>query len=592
VKRRKLFWIVLPYYLAIIVVSLAVAAFYASTEMRSLYLEEISRELETRARVAGEQFNLTQQTVDREQVDSRCHRLAALSDTRITVIDSSGVVLGDSDEDPHSMENHATRPEIARALAGTVGVASRYSNTLQKNMFYVAVPVLVEGRVGAVVRAARPMTAVESALSSFYGRLIVGGLVVAVLAIAVSIFALRRFTRPLRTLCSGAELIASGKMETRLPISDAEEIAALAESMNRMATQLEVRIQTITSERNERDAILTGMSEGVVALDAGDLVVSLNQSAARLLSLNPDTATGQSIFGLVRIPALHDLIAQAVGGSTVAETEFSISGLENRHMLARASALRDNTGKRVGVVLVLSDITRLKQLENVRRDFVANVSHELKTPITAIRGSVETLLDGAIQDPEHGPRFLDMINKQSARLSSLVDDLLSLARIEEQVSQGKVQLESIAVSDVLSAAVAACREQAVQKKISLETSCDPALTASINLRQIEQALVNLISNAIQYSDDGKTVRVSAAVAGNEVRLSVVDQGCGIEAKHLPRIFERFYRVDSARSRATGGTGLGLAIVKHIALAHGGRVEVDSTPGEGSTCSMYIPLQSR
>ena len=591
-RRRKLFWIMLPYYLAIIVVSLALAAFYASSQMRALYIDEISRELEARARVVGEHLDFSQEPTTPDRINHEVRRLAVLSDTRITVIDSSGVVLGDSDEDPRAMESHAARPEIVRALAGGIGVATRFSNTLQKSMLYVAVRAQSDGRTAAVVRTARPMTAVESALSSFYGRLFVSGVLLAVLAGFVSIFVLRRFTRPLRFLQVIAERTASGDMGARMPDHDAEEIAALAESMNRMAAQLDSRFQTITRQRDEREAILAGMSEGVVALDDLDRVVSLNLAAARLLSLNPEAAVGQTIFALVRIAALHDLIAQAADGSTVAETEFVVSGAREQHVLAHASALRDDAGGCLGMVLVLSDITRLKQLEKMRRDFVANVSHELKTPITAIRGSVETLLGGAIEDAENGPRFLGMIDKQSARLNALVDDLLSLARIEDQDSRGEIQPTSAAVGEVLSAAVAACQEQAARRRISLETSCDPALVADLNPRQIEQALVNLISNAIQYSDDGTTIRVSAEADRNEARLSVVDQGCGIEAKHLARIFERFYRVDSARSRATGGTGLGLAIVKHVALAHGGRVSVDSSPGAGSTFRIHIPLLNK
>ncbi|MCX6834323.1 MAG: ATP-binding protein [candidate division Zixibacteria bacterium] len=587
-KRRKLFWIALPYFVVIIIVSLSLAAFYASSQMRVLYLDEISRELEARARIVGENLNLGSVPLEPDRISSQCRRLAALSDTRITVIDTSGVVLGDSDEDPRTMENHAARPEIVSALAGEVGVATRFSNTLQKTVLYVAVRVHADGRTVAVVRTSRPRTAIDLALSSFYRRLFIGGALVVLLACLVSILVLRRFTRPLRLLQAGAERIASGDLSARMPVHAAEEIGALAESMNRMAAQLDSRFQTITRQRNEREAILAGMSEGVVALDASDRVVSLNLSAAKLLNLDSEAAVGQTLFALVRIAVLHDLIAQAVEGSDVAETEFVTSGVEERHLLAHASALWDVEGKRAGVVLVLSDITRLKQLERVRQDFVANVSHELKTPITAIRGSVETLLDGALADAENGPRFLGIIDKQSARLSSLVDDLLSLARIEEQASQGAVQLTSMAVGDVLSAAVAACQEQAARKRIALGASCDPTLTAGINPRQLEQALINLISNAIQYSDDVRTVRVSAEAVGDEIRLSVADQGCGIEAKHLPRIFERFYRVDSARSRATGGTGLGLSIVKHVALAHGGRVDVTSTLGQGSTFMIAIP----
>jgi two-component system phosphate regulon sensor histidine kinase PhoR len=277
-------------------------------------------------------------------------------------------------------------------------------------------------------------------------------------------------------------------------------------------------------------------------------------------------------------------------GTGAGEAEITIAGPEDRIVLARTNVLLDAVDARVGTVLVLNDITRQKKLESVRRDFVANVSHELKTPITAIRGSVETLLDGALENEEDARRFVTMIDKQSARLAALLEDLLSLARIENSAGKREIRYEQVAVKDVIQAAVQACAEQAGAKGIKVEVSCPPELRAELDRPLMDQAIVNLIDNAVRYSEGGTTVAIDVSLRDGEVAIAVRDQGCGIEARHLPRLFERFYRVDSARSRATGGTGLGLSIVKHVALAHGGRVDVVSTPGKGSTFTIMLPLR--
>jgi two-component system phosphate regulon sensor histidine kinase PhoR len=589
-KRRRLVWTILPYLLGIVVVSLTLAGLYASREMHRLYFSEVSAALEGRAKIVANEVRLGGGGTSLEEIDARCDELGVLSDTRFTITDSLGVVLGDSEEDPLVMGNHATRPEIAAALRGDVGIEKRYSNTLQRTMIYVAVPVKDNGRTVGVVRAAQPLSAVEPALTSLYNRLAIVGLLIAVLATLVGVWVLRRQTRHLQLLKEGAQRFAAGNLNARLKVPDTEEIAGLAESMNDMAAQLDARIRTVVEQRNEREAVFSSMSEGIVALDADDHIVSFNRAAEEMLSLNPAKAAGQSIYGLVRISALHELIRRMSEGTGAGEAEITFAGPEDRIVLARTNVLLDAVDARVGTVLVLNDITRQKKLESVRRDFVANVSHELKTPITAIRGSVETLLDGALENEEDARRFVTMIDKQSARLAALLEDLLSLARIENSAGKREIRYEQVAVKDVIQAAVQACAEQAGAKGIKVEVSCPPELRAELDRPLMDQAIVNLIDNAVRYSEGGTTVAIDVSLRDGEVAIAVRDQGCGIEARHLPRLFERFYRVDSARSRATGGTGLGLSIVKHVALAHGGRVDVVSTPGKGSTFTIMLPLR--
>jgi two-component system phosphate regulon sensor histidine kinase PhoR len=587
-KRRKLVWNVFPYYLAIIILALVLAALYASSEIRRLYFDEITDALEIRARLILRRVADPLAAGDGATIDSLCKELGQLSQTRITVVDREGRILGDSDQDPAVMENHAQRPEIMQALAGTVGTEIRFSNTLQTTMIYVAVPADTDGAIIGAVRTANPFTAAESALAALYRKLLLNGLIITVVATLLSLFLFRRITRPLAQLQQGATAFADGRLASRLAVTNIEEIAVLAESLNLMAGNLASRIHLIEQQRNELEAILASMSEGVIALDANENVVTLNQTAATLLEIDPTGAQGHPIHEVARFATLHDFIGRALAGDRPVEQEIVLTGEPNRYLHAHGSGLLDAEGRRVGVVVVINDITRLKRLENVRRDFVANVSHELKTPITAIAGAAETLLDGGGEKPDDNRKFLEMIIRHTARLNSLVEDLMSLARLENETEGGKTRLSSGDVAAVVESSVLTCRQIAQTREVIIEVAADKNLMAQINPVQLEHALINLIDNATKYSAPGSTIYMAATASDNEIIVSVQDHGCGIKSVHLPRLFERFYRVDAARSRHQGGTGLGLAIVKHVVQAHNGRVEVKSTLGSGSTFSIYLP----
>jgi len=588
VKRRTLFWKIYPYYFIIIVISLFLTALYASNEIRKIYINEIAQTLEARARLVEEQLRRRWAELDIPAIDKICKELGKLTDTRITVVDSEGLVLGDSDEDPRLMGNHGKRPEIVQAYTGHRGITTRFSNTLQKNLMYVALPILENGNIVGVVRTSLPVSAIEGTLDSFYTKVFIGGIIIILLAALFSIFMFQRLTRPIKELQQGAVQFAGGQLDTRLPITDTEEIAILAESMNHMAEQLDRRIHTIMEQRNEKETILSSMSEGVLALDTDENIVSLNRAAADLLQLKSDEAIGKSIHEIVRVADLHEFTDRVTESTETAEMEIILPGSIERFIQVHGTALNDSSGNRIGLVLVLNDITRLKKLENIRRDFVANVSHELKTPITAIIGSAETLLDNISDNAEDQRRFLKMIARHANRLNILVEDLLALTRLESESAGGDIKKSPVNIAKVIDGAVQACHEKITAKKIKMEISCGSDLIANINSFQLEQAIINLIDNAVKYSEPESDVTIEVTRSESEIIIAVKDHGSGIEARHLPRIFERFYRVDKARSREVGGTGLGLAIVKHVALAHGGQVSVDSIPGKGSTFRIHIP----
>lgn len=590
-KRRRLFWHLYPYLFAIIIISLILVTIYTTREMRNIQVREIRQTLENRARILEVQLKGLISVRDTIKIDSLCKQYGRLTDTRITVVDINGNVLGDSEKDPQLMENHSARPEIVTAFNGVTGSATRFSNTLQKNMKYVALPVSINGNIEGVIRTSLPVSDIEETLSEFYQNVALGGILIILIAAFVSFIVFKRFTNPLCELQKGAEKFANGQLDYKLHPSNIEEIASLTESMNRMAEELNSRIRMIVDQRNEREAILTSMTEGILALDSKQNIVSFNKAAVAFFDLNSRDVLGKSIYETLRISDLHRLVDETSKSDAALERELRLPGENDKYFQAHGTPLTDILGNRIGMVLVLTDITRLKRLENIRRDFVANVSHELKTPITTILGSAETILDGAIEIPDDRDRFLKMIAKNSNRLNSLVDDLLTLARVESEFEDDKLDLLPGKINAVLNSSILACQGKADSQYIDISFHCDTEIETKINTRQLEQAVINLIDNAIKYSETDSQISIKADIIGDEIVISVEDQGCGIESKHLPRLFERFYRVDMARSREVGGTGLGLSIVKHIALAHRGEVSVDSIPNKGSTFRIHLPLSN-
>ncbi len=588
-RKRKLFWQLYLLNLVLIVVALGAFTYLTTRSFENRLLEQVSADLLLRAELMRDEITRTWRLEGEGAVQKICLDLGERTATRITVIGVGGRVIADSRHDPRTMENHGNRPEIRGAMAGAPSTYTRFSKTLDMNFMYAAVQVRDGGRIRGILRASVPLRTVETSVRVLQLQILLGGFVIAVLAGLVSYFVSRRITRPIEVVKQGARRFAAGDLEFRMPVPRSEELSDLAEVMNNMAEQLQQRISQITQQHSEQDAVLSSMVEGVIAFDMEERLININRSAATLLRINFEKTRGKSIQEVVRNVGLQRFVEQTMASGDATEGFITLVDEVERFLQVHGSILRDGQRRPLGVLVVMNDYTELRSLENVRREFVANVSHELKTPITSIKGYVETLLDGAINDKEDAVRFLEVVSRQADRLNAIIEDLLSLSRIEQGSDQERIAFEPASVCDVLHSAVQSCSVDAEVKGMRIQLECDPSLRAIVNPPLLEQAVVNLISNAIKYSDEGKRIDVTAVRTGTgQLRISVRDEGYGIEAEFLPRLFERFYRIDKARSRKLGGTGLGLAIVKHIAQAHHGQIDVSSTPGRGSEFTLILP----
>jgi two-component system, OmpR family, phosphate regulon sensor histidine kinase PhoR len=590
-RTKRLLWRIYPAHLALTLVFLVAVGWYASAALHRFYLDSSQSDLAARAVLVEDDLRNALAAGQPERLDALCKQFGRDTATRFTFVLPDGKVLGDTEESPRSMDNHADRPEVAAVLEGRPrGTSQRYSYTLHESRLYVAVPLRGDGKLLGVLRTSVSLNSLDETL--FAVRLRIAGicLLAALLAAGLSLWISRRMIRPLEVLKKGAQRFARGDLSHQVAVDDPGEIGALAETLNQMAAALDDKIRMVIRQGGEQEAILASMVEGVLAVDCQERLLRLNRAAAGLIGADPEKAKGRMLQEVVRNRELQQLIAGVLSTRQSKEEDIVLHNQGDRYLQAHGAVLRDAEGE-IGALVILHEVTQLKRLEKVRRDFVANVSHELRTPVTSIKGFVETLLDGAMHKPEELQRFLQIVAVQTDRLSAIIEDLLTLSRIEEEEERAEIPMSPSSVHHVLQTALEVCGLKAAEKNLRLELVCGRELQAAMNAPLLEQAVINLLDNAVKYSPAGQTVRLEAERTETEVVIRVTDHGCGISREHLPRIFERFYRVDKARSRKLGGTGLGLAIVKHIAQVHGGRADVESAVGRGSVFSLHLPVES-
>jgi two-component system phosphate regulon sensor histidine kinase PhoR len=584
--RAKLFWKLGLTYLALLVLALFALDFYATRVFRSDALRAVDDQLTSVESAAREHPPDVQNSAAlQEWVQS-----TSGSGARVTVVASDGTVLADSAADPAKMENHANRPEVQAAIASGAGKDVRQSATLGRALVYRAYRFEPPSGSPVVIRFALPLAQVNESIAEFRRRLLLASFLMLILGGAASLIYSRGFSARIERLKDFSHRVASGDFQP-LPSDDTEdELTDLARALNETAAHLDRTIRTLTGERNQSSAILRSMIEGVAVIDSKERVVFCNRAFAEILNIDAARCEGRPLVELVRQADLLDLARRALTSADSLQGSLIIGTVMPRSFAVTATPVKALEPAANGAVIVLHDITELRRLERVRQDFVANVSHEFKTPLTAIQGFAETLLGGALEDEKNNRRFLGIIRDHAARLGRLTDDLLKLARIE--AGKLEVQYQPVSVAELVEGCAATTLFKASQRNIALNLSYPPELPAVRgDAGLLREVLQNLLDNAVQYTSPGGRVDLSAATRDHEAVITVADTGIGIPLADQERIFERFYRVDAARSREVGGTGLGLSIAKHIVEAHGGRLWVESTVGAGSQFHFSIPLAS-
>ena len=578
--------------LLILILALGLLGFiwYRSGSFEEVYLNHVEDELLIRSQLLKPDIKKYLAKRDFKKLDKISREIDRDTGTRITIINREGIVKCDSRGEVDLMAPHLTkdRKEIVNAFKGESSTSIRNSSTLATRMIYAAIPIRSGGQT-YVLRTAISLAQIDSVLASVRRDILVFGLLVAIAVSILSYFIVHNIRAPIKALRLNAARIASGDLDTTLPIPDKGVVHDLALSLNNMAEQLKKRLEQLYVEKKKRDAIFTSMTEGVIALDLLGNILDVNRAAIEMLKL-PANSKGLSFYTLIDNEDLLNIVETIIKNKEVIEREITLHILKERHIRICGTVL-SSKGNIFGAVIVFHDLTQVKKLENFRHDFIADVSHEIKTPLTAIRGAVETLAEGAIQEPENAAKFMKIITKHSDRLNSLVHDILSLSRLEIKTEAKERDFATLRISSIINTACEICQERADNKDVKFKvTMQDKDYQIEGDCQLLEQALINLIENAIKYSESSESIEINAYRKEDNILIEVKDHGTGIAEKHLPRLFERFYRVDKARSRKLGGTGLGLAIVKHIAQLHKGGISVESELGQGSTFILRLPVK--
>jgi two-component system phosphate regulon sensor histidine kinase PhoR len=580
--RSKLFFTSL----GLILISVLVADAYLSGALDADLTRRVRDDLFVRLGLVEREASRSSAPLDDVRTwDALADDLGRRARARVTVIRRDGRVIGDSEVPPgalSALDDHARRPEVIAALSQGRGESTRYSVTVKRRMMYVATPFRRGGDVAGVARLAMPLTEVDEGIAGMRKILLWATGVAVLVAILLSSVAAAWTSRPLRMLTRTARRMAAGDLQSRTRAQGPDEVAELGRALDQLAANLSRTLAELRSERDLLGRILEAMREGVLVLDAGGRVVLVNGALREMLLLGADVV-GRTPLEVARNAELQEVLEEGRSSRQPVWAEIEVGGLKPRRLLVHTAAL---AGEPAGQVAVFVDVTELRRLESLRRDFVANVSHELRTPVATLRSAAETLRGIPPGDTATVRRFMEIIERNAERLHQLVEDLLDLSRIESR--EIHLDLAPLELGPVVAHAASLFQERAQARGIRLDSALPADLPrVRADRRAVEQILANLIDNALKYCREGAEVRIRADASPTQVRVRVEDTGPGIEARHLPRVFERFYRVDAGRSREEGGTGLGLSIVKHLVEAMGGTVAVESEPGRGSIFSFTL-----
>ena len=577
-------WRIAITFVALILICIGGLSAYLLQFVKTDYVDNLRMQLITQAQLIADASQPYLESEQIEDINNLTRRLGEKTDARITIIDNDGVVLSDSEENPGTMENHGSRPEIIDALSIGMGNSIRYSTTLNCDMMYVAVPISAEGTTYGIARVSIPLSEINESLKHMKQRIVIGTIIAALIAILVALEISRATTRPLKELTRMSRKMSHGELDQKIQVTSRDEIGGLAEAFNTMTTRIKEMVTLLTNERDKMATILSSMSDGIFIIDDKSQVTMINRVAEEMFSLSSDEASGRSFIEVVRDHEMDEVLQQCL--KTGKQQTKLVQTKPGKQLLGVIATPMESEA---GCLVLFQDLTELRRLETVRSDFISNISHELRTPIASLKILAETLQEGAIDDASVAQEFLHKMNTETDRLAQMVNELGELSRIES----GEVSLkpEAIDLFEVLSRSAERLRAQAERGEVKLELDVSSDLPkAKADKEQAEQVLVNLIHNAIKFTPPKGKITLSAKEENENILVTVADTGVGIPTDDLPRIFERFYKADKAR--AGGGTGLGLAIARHIIEAHGGRIWAESIEGKGATFNFTLPAADK
>ncbi|MBS4540072.1 PAS domain-containing protein [Clostridium sp. D2Q-11] len=559
--------------------------------VRLNYINSVEEQLESNSRLIS-QF-LKSQNIEDDDLNIFADTYSKEIGARISFINKEGEVIGDSDINIDLLENHKDRPEISKAYKDKIGVSQRYSKSLDKNMYYVAVPFKDNNSSLAVIRLAVPLKDIAEYTRNLVRNIFISALAGLFIAIILAVRYINRVTYPIEELSKATKSITQGNYGEKVYFQSDDELGLLAENFNIMSTELRANIQELSNSNTNLKAILKSMINGVIALDNYKKIMFINPTAEKMFEIKENEVKGKSLLEVIRNNKLDDDIENLLHDNMESNIEIEINYPITRVMRVYTNPIKlaNDPNRKIGVLIILQDVTEMRRLERMRKDFVANVSHELKTPLTSIKGFVETLKAGAANNIELRDKFLNIIDIEASRLNSLIQDLLVLSDIEN--NKNILNEEDINVNNAINEVVDFLSELAKKKNIEIVNKINGNLPSVYGNRGwFKQMMINLVDNAIKYTTENGKVTIIAYTIDSELIIKIKDTGIGIEKEHIERLFERFYRVDKARSRRVGGTGLGLAIVKHIVIAFKGSIKVKSKINEGTEFKVAIPIEEK
>ncbi|MFH0941874.1 MAG: ATP-binding protein [Chloroflexota bacterium] len=579
---RSIQWRLTAWFVLLVLLSTGVLGAYLTSSIRKSELSSLRNQLLSEARIIAQASQSGISAPDEAGLDVLAKKLGGEAGTRVTIIARDGRVLGDSEEDPRVMENHSQRPEVIDALVTGIGESTRYSTTVGQRLMYLAVGITSGGEVLGVARVALPLTQAESSVSHIIASVVIVMVVSAGLVILAAWLIARVTTWPIRALTDMSRKVASGEFDRRISVGTRDEAGKLAQAFNEMSSKLKEMVARLSEDRSRLATILDNMADGIIMTDSEGNVLLANRAAVRLLDVRRDGITPRPLIEAVRDYELNEVVKSCLETGQEQSVQFE-SSASNRFLRAIVLPL-DDVGR--GVLVLLQDLTELRELQTMRRELVGNISHDFRTPLAGIKAMVETLADGAIADSGTARDFLVRIEAEVDRLTQLVSELTELSRIE--TGRVELELESLDINGLVSEVLTQLEPLAARQDLSVAKELGDGLPpVRVDRERIRQVITNLVHNAIKFNRPGGSLKAATGLRGESAIVSISDTGIGIAGADLPRIFERFYKAD--RSRAGQGTGMGLAIAKHIVQAHGGHIWAESEEGKGTTFSFSLPV---